>query len=51
MPTNKKLLAGAEGEDKAALCKKWGRLHLVRTGASITAFGVMVMALARLKHK
>lgn len=54
MPTNKKLIEGTgSDEEKGELAKKWGKLHLVRTVASITSFAVMAVALARLKpaHK
>ncbi|KAI8467141.1 MAG: hypothetical protein J3K34DRAFT_431548 [Monoraphidium minutum] len=56
MPTNNKLNE-KDGpvplEERGELAKKWGRLHLVRTAASLTSFAVMAVTLARLKptHK
>lgn len=54
MPTNKKLIEGsAPAAERGELAKKWGRLHMARTVASLASFTVMAVALARLKpaHK
>lgn len=45
LPTNKQLLDPArhqQSAETAALLGRWGRLHAVRTGASIIGLGVLV---------
>lgn len=48
MSTNKRLLASEldkESAEAAALLRRWGRLHAVRTGLGVIAFGVCVWRL------
>lgn len=45
LPTNKQLLDLArdpESAETAALLRRWGQLHAVRTGASLVALGILV---------
>ena len=45
-PTNKRLLApraGAESVEAAALLRRWGRLHAVRTVLGLLAFGALLV--------
>jgi Domain of unknown function (DUF1772) len=49
MPTNQRLLApdlDRTSAEAASLLARWGRLHAVRTGLSLLAFGVLVFRLA-----
>ncbi|CAD8072603.1 unnamed protein product [Paramecium primaurelia] len=49
MPTNKILLeqTNLEDDSKIALLKQWGKLHAVRTVASLISFGIFLYALAK----
>ena len=48
MPTNKILLgASFSTNEKTTLLTKWGKLHAVRTVASLVSFGIFLYALAK----
>lgn len=48
MPTNKRLMApglNVESPEAAALLRRWGVLHAVRSGLGLAAFGIFVWLL------
>jgi hypothetical protein len=52
-PTNKRLLDSTldrRSDEAARLLARWGRLHAVRTGLSLLAFGILVWHLSIYRH-
>ena len=48
LPTNRRLLAPdlpADGPEAAALLRRWGHLHWVRTGLGMAAFGLLLRSI------